>query len=564
MVNRTARRGALALAAGLALGLALAGAPAWGKNVALLVGVGNYQAVEIPKLIGPVADVSALRARLTTRWGFDAADVHTLLDAQATREGILAELDALERRSAPGDTVLVYFSGHGTSASDHGNAFDLPYATGAWLPHDMKWTSPQAINASLLVGRRDLLPRLRRLDQQGRMVVVVTDSCYSGQLVRSKREGMGTPRMVTLPFASTRNLQVAARDQPPAYPYEYVIMISAASDSETALDLSGNVLKTWPTVDGQAHGAFTDSFLRALDGELLKGKEFNYVQLHRAISQHMARRGYGHEPQLLPALREDKRNVGARAFLKPVASAGALAAATPAEGRVRVRIDASASALRERIAAIGGVVLSDADADLVLAMKTGSASLASAAGDPVLEVPPSDPDLLRRISAQAWLQAMQSKATATLGLRAEIAPASRGGTFVQCEKLTFQVRAERPAHVALLNINPRGRVSVLYPLARDRVEPLAPGQPRAFPGEGERDQIVVTPPFGTDVTLVLATQDPPAFLAALGDGRDVELESETGRRLTQGLQALAGRYEASALTVRTYPAQGEVKPDCGA
>ena len=51
------------------------------------------------------------------------------------------QIAALEQRSAPGDTVLIYFSGHGTSANDNNNSYDLPYATGAWVPYDLDYSS---------------------------------------------------------------------------------------------------------------------------------------------------------------------------------------------------------------------------------------------------------------------------------------------------------------------------------------------------------------------------------------------------------------------------------------
>ena len=108
------------------------------RNVALLVAVGQFRdpVLKTHQLLGPAIDIDSMQRALTERWGFQPGDVVALRDQDATRDHILDQIAALEQRSAPGDTVLIYFSGHGTSANDHDNSFDLPYATGAWMPYD--------------------------------------------------------------------------------------------------------------------------------------------------------------------------------------------------------------------------------------------------------------------------------------------------------------------------------------------------------------------------------------------------------------------------------------------
>ncbi len=101
---------------------------------------------------------------------------------------------------------MIYFSGQGTSANDNNNAYDLPYATGAWVPYDLDYATAATVSKSLIVGRRDLLPLLRQLDEGGRWVVVVSDSCYSGQVGRRSirqllfRPGGAQLRQIAQPF----------------------------------------------------------------------------------------------------------------------------------------------------------------------------------------------------------------------------------------------------------------------------------------------------------------------------------------------------------------------------
>lgn len=556
------------------------------KNVGLMIGIAEYADPKVPPLAGPLHDIAALKARLEQHWQFRQADMRVLVNREATRERILAEIEALESRSARGDTVLIYFSGHGTSAGDQDNAYDLPYATGAWIPADFRSTGVPSIGDRLVVGRRDLLPRLKRLDDGGRFVFVLTDSCYSGQLVRNARRKEGTPRMVNL--GPPGRTAPAVRIAPPPYPYKNVLMLSAASDSEAALDLPA--AGDWATVDGKPHGAFTDSVLRLLDGEILKAQRFSFAQAYHAISRFMGRRGYGHEPQLLPALSEDNSDIGARPFLRAFEPAQLFAARATADdagpAALRVKVGEGLKRLAERISRLPGVVLAAKDYDmsvqagrtspaerggqpskeqrtLAVAARGNSAELTSAAGDPVLTVDADDAVLLHRISSEAWLRGALSRAARSFGMRTELNPSSRGGTFLQCEKFNIQVKVAVPAHVAIINLNPRGRLSVLYPIGRDKPLALEAGKVHAIPGSSPRDQIVVTPPFGTDLMAVLALPGPPDFLPRGEADMPLVPDSAEARAFMDALDALKGNFEAAFLPVRTYPGSGTGGKLCG-
>src|ERR1700694_540128 len=113
-----------------ALLLCCCAATAPAKNAALLIAVGQFQDPQLKssQLLGPPHDIEAVSKTLTGQWHFAPGDVRTLQDAEATHERILAKITALEQRSAAGDTLLIYFSGHGTSANAaEGNTYDLPY-----------------------------------------------------------------------------------------------------------------------------------------------------------------------------------------------------------------------------------------------------------------------------------------------------------------------------------------------------------------------------------------------------------------------------------------------------
>jgi hypothetical protein len=543
------------------LGLSLAGTAA-ARNVALLIAVGQFHdpALKSFELRGPAIDIDSVQQTLTGQWGFAPSDVLALRDQEATHERILAEIAALEKRTSKGDTVLIYFSGHGTSANADDNSFDLPYATGAWVPYDLDYSSMPAANKSLVVGRRDLVPRLQRLDQGGRWVVVVSDSCYSGQVVRSFGQTFSHTRFLPM---NSRDLGIAhvaapisARPNPPPYPYQHVVLLSGASDSETGADISTpQALQLAPTLDGKFHGAFTDAFLRLLKGQLLPGA-FNYAQAREAMNSFLEHRNFAQHPQLLPAIAEDPQDVGSHAFLGmnvPAMSNMESAAPSSLKQDLRVQLQNVAAPLRAKVAAIAGVAIVDAGGDLSLRQTGQQATLAGPAGDPVTTTAANDPSLIKRIAAQAWLNRSIPQGSDKLGLRADTDPGSRGNTYVQCESFVFEVRLQKPGFVMLLDLDAQGNLTVLYPAGPLERRMVQSGVATAIPGQDPKDHIVVTPPFGTDLVTVMAFEKEPAFFADLTGAQRFATDGNRADALAKGLANIAGAISVRQIAVNTYP-----------
>jgi hypothetical protein len=535
------------------------------KNVALLIAVGQFQDPQLKtnQLLGPAHDLDALLPTLTGQWQFAAGDIHTLKDAQATHEHILDEISALEQRSAPGDTLLIYFSGHGTSANAaEGNAYDLPYATGAWVPYDLNFDTVAAAQRTLIVGRRDLVPRLKALDQSGRFVVVVSDSCYSGQVVRSFGQMFSHTRYLPL---NLRDLGVAAhpapavsaRPPPPPYPYQHVVLLSGASDSETGADISTAAqLSLSPTLDGQYHGAFTDAFLRLLKGQLIPGT-FNYAQAREAMSAYLEHHNFPQHPQLLPGIAEDPQDMGSNAFLAAAAGAPLAPQAAVSAARdtaLHVRLEAVSPALRSQIAALSGVSLVEKDGDLVVRQKGDQVLLQGPAGDPIATTVAADPTVTRRIAAQAWLNRSLPPAADPLGLRADTDPVSRGNTYVQCESFVFEVRLQKSAYVMLLDLDSQGNLTVLYPSTPLERRMVPARLATAIPGADPKDHILVLPPFGTDLVTVLAFEKQPAFFVELTGAQRFAADSNLAQTIAKGLAHAEGAVSVRQVSINTYPA----------
>jgi hypothetical protein len=201
------------------------------------------------------------------------------------------------------------------------------------------------------------------------------------------------------------------------------------------------------------------------------------------------------------------------------------------------------------------------DNDLTLRERSGKAELLGPAGDPILETTAADPILIRRIAAQAWLNRVLPASKGGLGLRTETSPGSRGNTFVQCESFAFDVRLEKPAYVMLLDLDPQGNFSVLYPTRPSEREIIAAGAVKAIPGGDPKDQIVVIPPFGTDQVAVLAFEKAPTIFAEFTGADRFAADGPRALALAQGLAAVSGVVDVQQINVHTYP--GKTGGLCG-
>jgi len=85
---------------------------------ALLIGIDAYEDPKVDDLSGCVNDVELMAATLAAS-GFAEERMTKLTQAPGTtREGILVALDSLVASTAAGDTVVLYYSGHGSQVPD--------------------------------------------------------------------------------------------------------------------------------------------------------------------------------------------------------------------------------------------------------------------------------------------------------------------------------------------------------------------------------------------------------------------------------------------------------------
>lgn len=204
-----------------------------GRRYAILIGNQVYGgATGMPSLATPHADIAAIAAELTGRYGFvtdatlpDGTQLDLIL-RDATRGQIETVLFQMSRIAGEADQLLVWYGGHGVYEQVTGTAF--------WVPGDaVAGVPPSYVSAS---GISEALLRL-----QAGSVIVVSDSCYSGALMRSGD-------VVTAPRADDDRLRMLQRL---AQGRSRVLISSGANE---------------PVADGggDGHSVFARAFLTAL------------------------------------------------------------------------------------------------------------------------------------------------------------------------------------------------------------------------------------------------------------------------------------------------------------
>ncbi len=170
------------------------------KTMALLVGVADYdEASGITDLLGPRNDVSILW-RALKQSGVDEADVTVLTDGLPTGENfpvakglahganILAELDRLAETAERGDTVLFYYSGHGSRQPDNPDEpEDEPETDGmdqVLLPSDVGKYDPIKMSLKNAIVDDVLGRKISAIRAKGAFVWAVIDACHSGTVTR--------------------------------------------------------------------------------------------------------------------------------------------------------------------------------------------------------------------------------------------------------------------------------------------------------------------------------------------------------------------------------------------
>jgi hypothetical protein len=151
-------------------------ATATGKR-ALLIGIDKYP--KLNQLEGCVNDVQLIRGILEETFGFPPANITLLADDQATRDGILAALDALVEATDQGDIVVIHYAGHGSQMTDREG--DEPDGLDETI---MPFDSEGRYGVNRDITDDEIHLRLVRLGAKTSHTTLIFDSCHSGTITR--------------------------------------------------------------------------------------------------------------------------------------------------------------------------------------------------------------------------------------------------------------------------------------------------------------------------------------------------------------------------------------------
>jgi hypothetical protein len=208
------------------------------KRLALLVGINRFSDERWPSLKHAVSDARVLGELLSSKEKGRFDSVKVLADPDGTRlEQVLSALDDLERQNvSSADTVLVYFSTHGTLARG-------PEAKLARYLVTTDTDQQQIRRTALMV--RDLLQRFDRLPSKRKVLVLA--SCHSGTGKSALPEQINS---------ELKGIKGAFFVQPLEEISQAAMVLTACAWGETARE-----------DDQLGHDIYTHYFIEALAGE---------------------------------------------------------------------------------------------------------------------------------------------------------------------------------------------------------------------------------------------------------------------------------------------------------
>jgi hypothetical protein len=249
---------------------------------ALCIGINDYPRADAD-LYGCVNDANDWEALLQAR-GFKT---EMLLDGAATWQGITDGIARLIDGAAPGDSVVITYSGHGSFVQDL-DGDEPDQVDEVFCPHDIFDNRPLT---------DDQLYDLFSGADRGVRIVLIADSCHSGSVARMALP-LGEPE--DLPKERTRFLapgawapreRVAAMRELPTTtrarrrPHA-ALLLAGCQDTQTSADAY---------LDGRYNGAFTYYALQALDRV---SSDATYAQWFGKIRELLPNRRYGQQPNL--------------------------------------------------------------------------------------------------------------------------------------------------------------------------------------------------------------------------------------------------------------------------
>jgi hypothetical protein len=143
-----------------------------GNQWLFVIGIDSY--IHWPRLKTAASDAKSLKDVLLARYHFDQEHLIELYDEQATRKNIIDRLRSLADRVSAEDSLVIYYAGHGH--------IDPITKEGSWIP-----VESELREVSAWISNHDIKNYLRVDAIKARHILLVSDSCFSGDFLRGTR-----------------------------------------------------------------------------------------------------------------------------------------------------------------------------------------------------------------------------------------------------------------------------------------------------------------------------------------------------------------------------------------
>lgn len=258
---------------------------------AILVGINNYK--KIRKLKGCISDIEKIENYLIQN--LPSCKIEKLLDKKALKGSIVSAFTNLQLSVSVDDTVLFYFSGHGTQEE----ADEIWNETDGHLESIVCYDDHPDKLYEYLLSDKELRYLIFELSKTGCHIVTIFDCCHSADNTRNtpfiessfhneevieRRYAYVFPKRRWEDFifhADINQADIAGKDVNDFLPQGSHVQISACESDESAIEVNGE-------------GVFTRTLLKTLKDT---GGNLSYYALQNRIRQYL-RFVYKQQPRI--------------------------------------------------------------------------------------------------------------------------------------------------------------------------------------------------------------------------------------------------------------------------
>ena len=250
------------------------------KNKALLVGINQYPDPR-NELRGCINDINDMFNFVTQiNPVYQKEQVKTLTNRQATKKGIVENLNWLLSDLQVGDQILFHYSGHGAQMPTQHPALEKDGHDEIICPFDFDWTAGTTLRDKEFAEIFKPIPN-------GVHFVWISDSCHAEDLSRDPMDQSNRYRFINRPANLIPSIDASS---------------SASSTSSILAPLNGALLSACASdqvsadayIDNRFNGAFTHYLLKNLKAH---AKQVPMNELIKLVNKDLAKNGYEQAPQ---------------------------------------------------------------------------------------------------------------------------------------------------------------------------------------------------------------------------------------------------------------------------